>query len=94
MELFLLLSIGLSIVAFISLALNQDPAAESISDHNIESTFPLESLMMTSNKMRMLKLEDQLIAQDMDPFGQQRANISVSPAKEMYMEMPVEASQP
>lgn len=62
MELFLLLSIGMSIVAFISIALNEAPASSPVSDHNLEPTFPLESHLLASSQINTLQLEDQVQA--------------------------------
>ena len=64
MELFLLLSIGMSIVAFISIALNQVPPPPSVTDLNLEPVFPLESYILTTEKMNILKLNDEVLLQD------------------------------
>ena len=73
MELFLLLSMGLSIVAFISIALTKAPAAKAITDHNLEPAFPLESTLSDTQRAQMLKLEDQTIQQSFDVKGNQRS---------------------
>jgi hypothetical protein len=67
MELFLLLSIGMSIVAFISIALNQVPPPPlSVTDQNLEPVFPLESYLLTTEKMNILKLNDEVLLQDFE----------------------------
>lgn len=78
MELFLLLSMGLSIVAFISIALNQAPSPHSVSEHSPESTFPREHYMMIPESINLLKLEDQIISQEFEIEGKQRASTSVT----------------
>jgi len=45
MELFLLLSIGMSIVAFISIALDQAPYSQSVVEQKLEPTISLEAKM-------------------------------------------------
>ena len=62
MELFLLLSIGMSIVAFISIALNQPPPSPA-NDQNLEPAFPLESFILTTDKMNILKLNNEVMLQ-------------------------------
>jgi hypothetical protein len=60
MELFLLLSIGMSIVAFISITLNQPPPSSAI-DQDIEPVFPLESFILATDKMNILKLNNEVV---------------------------------
>ena len=72
MELFLILSIGLSIVALISVALHQEADQQTISHHNIETAFPLDSSIMNSEQTNILKLNDQVIPQDFNLEGSQR----------------------
>ena len=84
MELFLLLSIGLSIVAFISIALNQAPPFPSVNHHKpsedeaerytfvhsgFEPAFPLDSVLSTPEKMNVLSLKDQAVLQDFKPLN-------------------------
>lgn len=52
MELFLLLSLGMSVMVFISIALNQAPVAPPVSDHNLEPTFQLESSLHSIENLR------------------------------------------
>ncbi len=78
MELFLLLSIGLSIVAFISIALNQRPPLPAASDQKIEPAFPLESFLLASESMSILKIEDQIVPQNIELFKEQQRLIKVA----------------
>lgn len=56
MELFLLLSMGLSVVAFISIALNQAPA-NSLTEQNLEAATLLELNASTPDELSADKLE-------------------------------------
>ncbi len=57
MELFLLLSMGLSIVAFISIALNQTSPG-SLNEQNLEVTLPIEHLLPASESINLTPQKD------------------------------------
>ncbi len=64
MELFLLLSLGMSIIVFISIALNEVPPSQSNVDSSFEPAYSLESNLLASSGIHLLKLEDQVIQMD------------------------------
>lgn len=79
MELFLLMSIGISVVAFISISLNQTPPQAS-TDQIVEPAFPLESSISNSEKRNILKLHDETIQSDFDQQESQTAQTNMPEA--------------
>jgi len=59
MELFLLLSLGMSAMVFMSVALNESPNTQALSDHHLEPAFPLEPSIINieSHKDHTLEVE-------------------------------------
>jgi len=66
MELFLLLSIGMSIIVFNSIALNEASPSQSNVDPNFEPAYSLETNLLANSGIQLLKLEDQVIRMDVE----------------------------